>query len=196
VYLAQTAEGAYAEVLAYAKRRLGQQDPLSEDAAAVGLSVGEFVGLVGQEWAERQHMGVGHLPSSWRIERRLYRVTLAGPGWWVDVEHPDSLATLEAALEDELATLGVPALTVGALRGDDRRVTTAVARWVHGVHLDDGSTPAGVAYYSKHGTGLCRAYWLPGGPGQRRPTSDRGTPILLSDEDFRRVADRFRIHVW
>ena len=33
MYLAETAECAYAEVLAYTKRRLGQQDPLTKDAA-------------------------------------------------------------------------------------------------------------------------------------------------------------------
>jgi len=129
VYLAATAECAYAEVLAYTKRRLGQQDPLTKDAAAVGLSVAEFSGLVGAEWSERQHMGVGHLPSSWRIERLLYRITVPEAGRWVDIQHPDSLAAAETELEAELATLDLSGLTVAALLGDDRHVTTAVARW-------------------------------------------------------------------
>ncbi len=131
VYLAETAECAYAEVLAYTKRRLGQQDPLTKGAAAVGLSVAEFSGLVGAEWVERQHMGVGYLPSSWRVERLLYRITLPEAGWWVDIQHPDSLAAAETELEVELATLDLSALTVAVLLGDDRHVTTAVARWVH-----------------------------------------------------------------
>lgn len=197
VYLAETAECAYAEVLAYAKRRLGERDPLTQDAAAAGLSLAEFTELVGAEWADRQHMGVGHLPSSWRIERLLYRCTPPGSGWWVDIEHPDSLAAAETALEHELAAQGLPALTIGVLRGDDRRATTTVARWVQAQHLDDGSTPAGVAYYSKHGTGRCWAYWLSGDhPSQHGPTSDGGSPILVSDDDLRRVAERFRVHVW
>jgi len=129
VYLAETAECAYAEVLAYTKRRLGQQDPLTKDAAAVGLSVAEFSGLVGAKWSERQHMGVGHLPSSWRIERLLYRIMVPEAGRWVDIQHPDSLAAAETELEAELATLDLSALTVAALLGDDRHVTTAVARW-------------------------------------------------------------------
>jgi len=197
VYLAETAECAYAEVLAYTKRRLGQQDPLTKDAAAVGLSFAEFNGLVGAEWAERQHMGVGHLPSSWRVERLLYRITLPEAGWWVDIQHPDSLAAAETALEAELATLDLSALTVAVLLGDDRHVTTAVARWVHDLRLEDGSTPAGVAYDSKHGTGRCWACWLPGdASGQHGLTSDDGSPILAIDDDFLRVAQRFRIHVW
>lgn len=126
VYTAETRETAYAEVLAYTKRRLGQRDPLAEDAAAIGLSLAEFTDLVGQEWSERQHMGMGHLPASWRIERLLYRITLPTQGWWIDVEHPDSLAAIEAALEPDLAALNVGALTVAALRGEDRHITTTV----------------------------------------------------------------------
>ncbi len=64
VYTAKTRETAYAEVLAYTKRLLGQRDPLAEDAAAIGLSLAEFTDLVGQEWSERQYMGMGHLPAS------------------------------------------------------------------------------------------------------------------------------------
>ena len=198
VYLADTAECAYAEVLSYTKRRLGQRDPLTADAAALGLTVAAFTELVGQEWAERQHMGLGHLPSSWRVERRLYRIALpATAGWWIDLEHPDSIAAIETALEDQLAALRVPALTVAVLRGDDRHATTAIADWLHRLRLGDGSTPIGIAYHSKHGTGRCWAYWLPAGAaGQHRPTSDDGSPILIDDEDLRTVARRFRIHIW
>lgn len=197
LYLADTAECAYAEVLAYSKRRLGQQDPLTEDAAAVGLPVDEFLELVGAEWAERQHMGVGHLPSSWRIERLLYRITLPVSGWWVDIERPDSLAAAEAALEIELAALGLPALTVGVLRGDNRGASTALARWAGGLRLDDGSPPLGIAYYSKHATGRCWAYWTRGDtPPERLPSTDEGAAITDTDLDLRRVAERFRIRVW
>ena len=68
---------------------------------------------------------------------------------------------------------------------------------VHDLRLDDGSTSAGVAYHGKHGTGRCWACWLPGGAsGQHGLTSDDGSPVLAIDDDFLRVAERFRIHVW
>jgi len=195
VYTAETRETAYAEVLAYTKRRLGQRDPLAEDAAAIGLSLSEFTDLVGQEWSERQHMGMGHLPASWRIERLMYRITMPTQGWWIDVEHPDSLAAIETALEPDLADLNVGALTVAALRGEDRRITTTVARWAQGLHLDDGTLPLGITYGSKHGTGRCWAYWLSDTtpPGL---ACDDGCAITDTDTDLRRVTDRFRIRVW
>jgi len=64
-----TRESAYAVVLAYAKRRLGNMTRWRRDAAAVGLSLAEFTDLVGREWAVRQCTGIGHVPASWRIER-------------------------------------------------------------------------------------------------------------------------------
>jgi len=177
------------------KRRLGQHDPLAEDAAAIELSLVEFTDLVGQEWAEHQHMGMGHLPMSWRMERLLYRITLPTHGWWINIEHPDSIAALETALEPDLAALNVGALTVAALRGEGRRITTAVARWAHGLHLDDRTLPLGITYGIKHGTGRCWAYWLTdtGPPGL---ACDEGSAITDSDADLRRVAERFCIRVW
>lgn len=86
---------------------------------------------------------------------------------------------------------------VGELFNVSRSTVYRAARRADGPAADDDSTPAGVAYENKHGTGRCWAYWLPDGePGQHHPTSDDGSPILLSDEDLRRVADRLRIHVW
>jgi len=195
VYTAETRETAYAEVLAYTKRRLGQRDPLAEDAAAIGLSLDEFTDLVGQEWSERQHMGMGHLPASWRIERLLYSITLPAQGWWIDVEHPDSIAAIETALEPDLAALNVGALTVAALRGEDRRITTTVACWAHGLLLDNDTLPLGITYGSKHGTGRCWAYWLTDTtpPGL---ACDDGAAITETDADLRRVTGRFRIRVW
>lgn len=196
VYLAETAEGAYTEVLASVKRRLAEQDPLAADAAALGMSTDEFLARVDEDWTERQHMDSGHLPSSWRIERLLYQVSLPTTGWWVDIEHPDSIAAAGTALESDLAQVGLASLTVAALRGEDRRVTTTVARWAHDVRLTDNSTPIGIAYASKHGTGRCWAYWLPLADPSSPLAADDGTSIAPDDEALRRVTDRFRIRVW
>jgi len=82
-----------------------------------------------------------------------------------------------------------------ALRGEDRRITTTVARWAQGLHLDDGTLPLGITYGSKHGTGRCWAYWLTDTtpPGL---ACDEGCAITDTDADLRRVTDRFRIRFW
>jgi hypothetical protein len=64
----------------------------------------------------------------------------------VDVEHPETIAALERKVGGELGDLGVPALTAGVLRSEEREITmfiadtldvanwmTRPARWV--IHL-------------------------------------------------------------
>ena len=73
---ATTARGcAFDEVLAGFRRRLGTRDSLARDAAAVGLSVPEFLQAVDEDWAEMGVMLPGHLPRAWRTARQLYTVT-------------------------------------------------------------------------------------------------------------------------
>jgi hypothetical protein len=52
VYTASTRRCAFDEVLAGFRRRLGTRDFLATDAAAVGLSVAEFLQAVDADWAE------------------------------------------------------------------------------------------------------------------------------------------------
>lgn len=80
VYAASTAECAYAEVLAYHRRRLGDQDPLVADAIAVGLTATELAAEVTTEWGDRGHMRPGELALGWRAERTLYRLRLPTTG--------------------------------------------------------------------------------------------------------------------
>ena len=69
---------AFDEALAGFRRRLGGRDSLARDAAAVGLSVAEFLRAVDEDWAELGVMVPGHLPRAWRTARLLYTVTPVG----------------------------------------------------------------------------------------------------------------------
>jgi hypothetical protein len=162
VYGAATRECAYAEVLSYTRRRLGQTDPLA--AAAEGLAAVDgataLAEIVDQEWAERGHLPLGHLPRGWREERAIYRLELPSEGWWVLLESPESIAAIERALPGQLAACGVADLDVAVLRGANRAATVLMAARVRGLILDDASRPHGIRFSSRHATGDCWAFWL------------------------------------
>lgn len=195
-YLASTRECAYAEVLAYLRRNLSSGDPLAKDAAALGMSVAQFVAEVESDWATSGHMPPGHLPRGWRSERLLYELNLPSAGHWVDLATPDSLAAAESALPDQLAATGVTTLDLGVLHGTNREATTAIAAWVSSQTLDDGTSPLGIVYESKHATGLAWAHWLPSAPTLRGITERASEPITGEDGDLLTVARRFGITVW
>ena len=160
LYLASTQSTALMEVLSPFKRTLGAADVLAKDAAALGLSLQVLVDAIAEEWGERYFMGTGCLPAIWRDERSLYRIRLPEHGWWVDIEHPDSIAALAHHLEAALTACGITQLTTAHLRGDSRRITVAVAEWVRAQVLDDGAMSLGIRFGSKHGSGSSWAYWM------------------------------------
>lgn len=194
-YVAQTRACAFAEVLASYKRLNGRHDSLAVDAAFQGMSLEQYVEEVSREWAERDFMGLGALPASWRFTRAVYPIALPEQGWWVEVEHPDSVSVLERIAEAFLADHAVDALDTSVLRSGNRVVTTGLAEILRGARLDDGSSPLGVHFGSKHGGGWCKAIWL-----RVSSVNDlqalSGEPILLTDPDLTMTADRFRIRVF
>jgi len=103
VYAASTRGCAFDEVLAGFRRRLGTRDSLARDAAAVGLSVPEFLRAVDEDWAELGVMFPGHLPRAWRTARLLYTVTHPRSGWWVILDTAESIAVIRSALGERLA---------------------------------------------------------------------------------------------
>ena len=66
VYTASTRGCAFDEVLAGFRRRLGTTDSLVKDAAAVGLTVAEFIAAMEQDWASLGVLYPGHVPAVWR----------------------------------------------------------------------------------------------------------------------------------
>jgi len=198
LYLAREAESAFAEVLSPFKRQLGALDPLESDAAALGLTRSELLELVAEEWGEAQFMGMGAVPQQWRVDRCVYEVIGQGDGWWIDVEHPDSLSVLEATIEPTLIRQGVRSLTTAVLRGENRIVTTAVGMHLRGIELFDGSVARGLQFGSKHGGGWCRAAWMPGAADSWSADfiATSGEPLLVTDEHLARASERFRIKVF
>nr|WP_161805522.1 RES domain-containing protein [Frigoribacterium sp. RIT-PI-h] len=198
LYLAREAETAFAEVLSPFKRQLASTDPLEKDAAELGLTRSDFLEIVSAEWNEEQFMGMGAVPQQWRVDRCIYQVNGEGDGWWIDVEHPDSLAVLEEQLEPVLIRQGIKSLTTAVLRGENRIVTTAIGAHLRHLPVLGGSPARGLQFGSKHGGGWCRAAWLPGPDDSW--TADfiatSGEPILVTNEHLARASERFRIKVF
>ena len=195
-YVAESRTCAYAEVLSSFKRANGAADPLVEDAAYYGMTIEEYLEEVAREWDERNFMGLGAIPAGWRLDRGMYSVALPEHGWLVDVEHPDSIAAIEEMIEQQLGDFGVASLTTGVLRSEQREVTTFIAQTLEAVVLDDGSTPMGTHFGSKHGAAWCKGFWLnhPDAASSVIPLSPE--PVLLTDPSLIRAANRFRIRVF
>jgi hypothetical protein len=191
-YIAETAECAYAEVLAAFKRKNGDQDVLEPIAAALGITVDELALDIEEQWAEAGFHGAGTLPPGWRNRRAIYQVVLSGGGWLVDIEHPDSIAALEAGRERFLANQGIPSLNTSVLRSENRFVTTTLAGLIRTAILEDGSAPRGIHFGSKHGGAWCRAIW----DATDYLDLNGPFPIELTDPAFLAATARMRLHAF
>lgn len=124
-YVAENEETAYAEVLAGFKLPNGADDPLQEIADMYGVPRETAIEWITEDWKliETDFEGIGALPVSWRHDRTLYGVEMTGPGWLVDIQHPDSIAAVEQAGDGLfarwLARQGVAALTISTLTSEN-----------------------------------------------------------------------------
>ncbi|MEC5181534.1 hypothetical protein [Arthrobacter sp. CG_A4] len=196
VYLASTPETAFQEVLSVFAQKLGSGNPLEKDASSLGLTLEEFLAAVAGEWEEGSYMGRGCLPAQWRNRRRLFRLELGEPESWIDVGHPDTIATIRRVLGEDLhAATGCTDVTLAEIHAPNREVTTRIAGWMRELVLDDGTHPAGIRYTSKFG-GDCFAYWL-----RRRDSGLGGDTLRVASESdiglrsdaLRTAADRLGI---
>lgn len=170
VYFADSPETAFAEVLAPFRR---ERAALAPDAAAAGMDLDEYVEAVTTEAEARGMDAPWAVGGDWQMERSLYRVRMPLQGWWVDIEHYTSLATISRNMTSALLDLGLSTATRADVLGERREVTTAIASAVRGLELADGSRPLGIQWRSKCGYGSCWAWW------HRR--ADDG--LLASDDD-------------
>ncbi|MFL0360884.1 RES domain-containing protein [Curtobacterium flaccumfaciens] len=194
LYTAGSRTGALAEVLSSFKLPLGTRSALEVDAAALGLTLEEFLVDVAAEWEERSFMQTGALPRSWRDDRAALLIRQPAVGWLVDVEHPDSISALEPILTTHLLVGGYATFTTAALRSDDRALTTAIADIVHDATLDDGSRPIGIHFGSKFGGSWCRAFWLDRAAAGLTVTGTEA--ITLDNPDFLTATRRFGIRAF
>lgn len=206
LYVAQLLDTAFAEVLSPFKRELGAVDPIAKDAAALGMTRDEYLESVQADWDERGFMKMGAIPKKWRDDRSIYNVygpvaNLYGEsaGWYIDVEHPDTIGVLERELEHVLAAQGISQLTTAVLRGENRIVTTLIGTHLYRTELDDGTLARGIQFGSKFGGGWCRAIWIPEDDDDTwfvDLIATSGEPILVNDAALRTAAERFRIKVF
>lgn len=200
VYTASTRGCVFDEVLAGFRRRLGAADSLVKDAAAVGLTVGEFIAAMEQDWAALGVLFPGHVPGAWRAGRSLFTVLLPATGWWVALDAPDSIAAIRRELGDRIASFGVTDLDLTVLYGGNRQATVEIADWVRSAALDDDGRAHGIVYRSRHAGGDVHAYWLravdAGLPVTAEPvTADAGAPIMATDPDLLATAARYGLTI-
>lgn len=197
LYVAADLETAFAEVLSPFKRQLGIIDPLEVDAAALGLTRNDLLEILSVEWSEADFMGVGAVPQQWRADRAIFRISGVGDAAYIDVEHPDSIAAIERELGDVLAGEGITSLTTAILRGENRLVTTSIARHLRHIKVEDGRHVRGIQFGSKFGGAWCRAIWMPENDAVAcGVTADAEDRVLVSDEALARACERLRIRAF
>jgi len=156
VYGATHSRGAYVETLAALA-------PTDVDYAGLFDDVAPGDDPVAQDWSNMHHMLPGGTAAQWRRDRQLCEMLLLQPGQYIDVMSGDTISTLRGHFA-EWAPNQDPVhqrIDTSVLTGPDRVVTCAVAKWLREQVLDDGSTPAGIRYVSRHGGELpCWATWV------------------------------------
>lgn len=139
-------------------------------------------------------MAQGAMPRSWRERRALAEFSLHDPLPFVDVESDATLTHLTKAMAEELDELGVTRLDVSVVRGPNRLLTRAIAKWVY-TRVDEEGRPlyGGVRYLSRFQSHECWAVFNGAVVG-----TVRTSPITLFDSELTTVARDFGItlHWW
>lgn len=168
------------------------------DAAAVGLTVDDYIAAVLEEAECRDVDRPWAISGDWQFTRSIHRVSMPRTGWWVAIDQPATQNTLTQALALDLTALGYLQVHTGVVTSDDRAVTTQVAEYVRNVLLDNGSLPPGISFRSKTAYGRCWAFWdrrADDGltPGDNDPALDGSTNI--DTDAFRQVATALRLPI-
>lgn len=167
LYCATTKAGAYKEVLA----------DFRPSAKTYRIAEGESI------------MAQGSMPRSWREKRALAEFSLHDPLPFVDVESDATLTHLTKAMAEELDELGVTRLDVSVVRGPNRLLTRAIAKWVY-TRVDEEGRPlyGGVRYLSRFQSHECWAVFNGAVVG-----TVRTSPITLFDSELTTAARDFGI---
>ncbi|MGI8417417.1 MAG: RES domain-containing protein [Nakamurella sp.] len=200
LYAADTALGAYAEVLAYIRENL-PKTPLSELFPDDDPTEGDDqTTLTDQVRAEMPAPTLrDKITPGWRAIRTHYELKISSSGWFVDVLTGPSIQTLNHVFIPTGETVGT--MTSANLTGEQRQLTTSVAEWVRNQVLDDGSLPMGIKYQSKHGNDIpAYAIWLRALDDGKSPRSEHvqlvtETAVKKDDPDLREVASWYDLKV-
>ena len=197
IYLADSRECAYAEVLVGFRQ---ERAKIAAAAESIDWDIDEYIAQV---VSEAQANGVDvpwAISVDWQMDRSIYEIRLPREGWWVQIDHAETLAALEDLAPKSIGmTERLQLLTSGAIESEDRVLTTLLAHVLRGQRLDDGSEPLGISYRSKTLNGRCWAYWdrrtdeglSPGSKDLLQLTSENVGP----DPIFVRVAKFYKLPV-
>ena len=137
------------------------------------------------------YMSPGSVPREWRLNRSKFQVSVSDPLPFLDIEHQQTRAFLRQEIGDFLAECDAPDLDVSDVRGPNRRLTRAIARWAY-LHTDEQGEFAysGVRYLSRHNDLECWAIF----DGTKVKTV-RQEPIDTDDRDLRAAADLWDLRI-
>ncbi|MDQ1123162.1 RES family NAD+ phosphorylase [Microbacterium trichothecenolyticum] len=171
MYCSSTRVGAFKEVLAHFRP--------AASSSAFAASTSEHL------------MAVGSVPASWRHARAVVEFSLQSPLPFLDVERDETLTLLTSALGEDLERLGIATLDSSNVRGPNRLLTRAIARWAY-TQVDDNDEAlySGIRYSSRFQSHECWAVFAGVEIG-----SMSTTPIAHSDRDLETVSRAFGITV-
>lgn len=136
-------------------------------------------------------MNVGSVPTEWRLNRVLAKLSLTGALPFLDVEATTTHTWLSEKMSVPLAAAGISNLDVSHVRGPDRLLTRSIAALAY-VTLDDNGDPAfsGIRYMSRLGNHECWAIF----DGTAVQLEDR-IAVGKNDDALLRVARDFGLTI-
>ncbi|WP_443067024.1 RES family NAD+ phosphorylase [Streptomyces sp. NBC_01261] len=142
---------------------------------------------------DRRFKAAGTVPQGWREDHVSLQIEITDIRPFVDVEAGETHAILTPELASVLVDLGIGHLNVASVRGPDRRLTRALAQWVHDQRDAAGKgLYAGIRYLSKHDTQWeCWAVF-----DDASYTMHSQDNIARDDAALQAVADRFGLLVY
>lgn len=173
VYFAASPECAFAETLTGFRKELLKIAPLAELVGAA--SAEEYAARIVAEAKGNDVDEPWAISGEWQMARSIYRVQMPAEGWWVQIDHPDTINALGSQLATLLARAAVHQgpITSAEVEGPNRDLTTLVAEHVRGLVLDTGHEPLGISFRSKTLYGRCWAFF------DRRQDAD--LPVGVND---------------
>lgn len=146
--------------------------------------------LVRDEWRDMHFMEPGNVPAEWRSRRSAVQVHIEFDfpvDRFLDVEHKDTILFLRDELALGIAALGYKDLTIGHMRGDDRRVTRLISDWAWRQTDDGVPVFAGIRYLSK----ICDDWECFAVFGDVPLEVIQTRPLTLDMPELKRIAEDF-----
>lgn len=157
VYLADSRRCAYAEVLSGFRL---ERAAMAKVAKVLDRDVDDYIQSIKDEATENGVDLPWAISVDWQMERSIYEIRLPRDGWWVQIDHANTLRALETLVPSlEGMTEKLRFLTSGSITNEDRDLTTLIAHHLRGLTLEDGSELLGINFPSKTLQGRCWAYW-------------------------------------